>query len=105
MTPTFARLAVCTGRQVKVADRTAFVTEQADTVLVSPPGIQLAVDELVGRAAGGRSFVRPSGTEDVVRVYAEAATADEAAALSAQVSAVVHELGGGVGPAPGDGSS
>ena len=30
------------------------------------------VDELVRRYDGGRSFVRPSGTEDVVRVYAEA---------------------------------
>ena len=33
-----------------------------------------AIDAIVKDHASGRSFVRPSGTEDVVRVYAEAAT-------------------------------
>jgi phosphoacetylglucosamine mutase len=50
--------------------------------------------------AAGRSFVRPSGTEDVVRVYAEAATQEAADALAAAVVALVHARCGGVGPAP-----
>ena len=48
----------------------------------------------------GRCFVRPSGTEDVVRVYAEAETqaqADELALLTAQAA---HEHAGGKGPKP-----
>ena len=37
----------------------------------------------------GRCFVRPSGTEDVVRVYAEAATAAEVEVLiAASVEAI-----------------
>jgi len=42
----------------------------------------------------GRVLVRPSGTEPVVRILAEAPTADEAAALCARIAALVsQELG------------
>ena len=40
----------------------------------------------------GRSFVRPSGTEDVVRVYAEAATKQEADSLAQTVADIVKEM-------------
>ncbi len=58
--------------KVVVGDRNAFKTEDAERRLVNPPGLQEKINELVRRYEGGRSFVRPSGTEDVVRVYAEA---------------------------------
>lgn len=58
--------------KVVVADRNQVKTEDAERRLVSPPGLQEKINELVRRYDGGRSFVRPSGTEDVVRVYAEA---------------------------------
>jgi phosphoacetylglucosamine mutase len=48
----------------------------------------------------GRSFVRPSGTEDVVRVYAEAATQEQADELALVVARHVHRVAGGVGPEP-----
>ena len=38
----------------------------------------------------GRCFVRPSGTEDCVRVYAEAATQDAADALAAAAIGAIH---------------
>jgi phosphoglucosamine mutase len=42
----------------------------------------------------GRVLVRPSGTEPVVRVLAEAPTAEEARALCARIAALVtRELG------------
>ena len=44
--------------------------------------------------------MRPSGTEDVVRVYAEAATQQAADKLAAQVARHVHELAAGVGTPP-----
>jgi len=40
---------------------------------------------------GGRVLVRPSGTEPVVRVLAEAPTKEEAEALCARIAALVHE--------------
>ena len=58
--------------KVVVGDRNAFRTEDAERRLVSPSRLQTKIDELVRRYEGGRSFVRPSGTENVVRVYAEA---------------------------------
>jgi phosphoacetylglucosamine mutase len=64
--------------KVTVADRNAFRTEDAERRLVSPAGLQAKINDLVRRYEGGRSFVRPSGTEDVVRVYAEAAVRSQA---------------------------
>ena len=48
----------------------------------------------------GRAFVRPSGTEDVVRVYAEAATQAGADDLALAVARHVHAAARGVGPLP-----
>jgi phosphoglucosamine mutase len=43
---------------------------------------------------GGRILVRPSGTEPVIRVLAEAETAQEAETLCARIAALVRrELG------------
>ena len=64
--------------KVVVADRHAFRTEDAERRLVSPPHLQDKINDMVRRYEGGRSFVRPSGTEDVVRVYAEAAVRNQA---------------------------
>ena len=64
--------------KVVVSDRNVFRTEDAERRLVSPLGLQAKIDDLVKKYDGGRSFVRPSGTEDVVRVYAEAALKGQA---------------------------
>ena len=64
--------------KVVVVDRHIFKTEDTERRLVSPPGLQAKIDELVRRYEAGRSFVRPSGTEDVVRVYAEASVKAQA---------------------------
>lgn len=81
--------------KVTVGDRNAFVTEDAERRLVSPPGLQNKINELVRRYEGGRSFVRPSGTEDVVRVYAEAGTKALADELAFKVAGLVYDEAGG----------
>lgn len=55
-------------------DRYAFTTTDAERKVEKPEGLQSKIDEAVKEFEGGRSFVRPSGTEDCVRVFAEAAT-------------------------------
>lgn len=60
--------------KVFVKDRYAFSTEDAERKVVTPEGLQAGVEAIVAQTEKGRSFVRPSGTEDCVRVYAEAAT-------------------------------
>ena len=85
-------------RQAKlpVADRSRVVTVEDESRLVAPVELQAAIDRLVAARRNGRAFVRPSGTEDVVRVYAEADTVEAADALCAEVVKVTHELAGGV---------
>lgn len=56
--------------------------------------------DIAEKYEGGRSFVRPSGTEDVVRVYAEASTQKSADALAREVAIQVFRLGGGIGEEP-----
>ncbi|KAK9491925.1 hypothetical protein V1508DRAFT_420368 [Lipomyces doorenjongii] len=72
--------------RVVVKDRTAFKTEDAERRLIEPKGLQGHIDALVKKYKSGRSFVRASGTEDAVRVYAEAATRLEADELAVKVS-------------------
>ncbi|THH16809.1 hypothetical protein EW146_g3882 [Bondarzewia mesenterica] len=81
--------------KVVVADRHAFQTEDAERRLVSPRGLQAKIDDLMKRYDGGRSFVRPSGTEDVVRVYAEAIIRAQADELAFRVAGLVYDETGG----------
>lgn len=76
--------------KVKVTDRSAFKTTDADTKLTHPPHLQPQIDELITRVGKGRAFVRPSGTEDVVRVYAEAATREECDWLADKIAALIQ---------------
>uniref|UniRef100_A0A3B3ZL75 Phosphoacetylglucosamine mutase n=2 Tax=Periophthalmus magnuspinnatus TaxID=409849 RepID=A0A3B3ZL75_9GOBI len=86
--------------KVKVADRRVIDTTDAERRALSPAGLQDAIDALVKKYSLARSFVRPSGTEDVVRVYAEADTQESADALAHEVSLAVYRLAGGVGDEP-----
>ncbi|XP_065088319.1 phosphoacetylglucosamine mutase [Ochlerotatus camptorhynchus] len=86
--------------KIKVEDRSVITTTDAERVCVTPEGLQDAINEIVAKYNKGRSFVRPSGTEDVVRVYAEAATKEDTLQLALEVANVVYDKAGGVGPQP-----
>ncbi|XP_007561014.1 phosphoacetylglucosamine mutase [Poecilia formosa] len=86
--------------KVKVSDRRVIDTTDSERRAVTPAGLQEAIDDLVKKYEKARSFVRPSGTEDVVRVYAEADTQESADALAHEVSLAVYGLAGGVGDEP-----
>ncbi|XP_028996313.1 phosphoacetylglucosamine mutase isoform X2 [Betta splendens] len=86
--------------KVKVSDRRVIDTTDAERRAVRPAGLQETIDSLVKKYRQARSFVRPSGTEDVVRVYAEAETQESADALAHEVSLAVYRLAGGVGDEP-----
>lgn len=79
--------------RVEVADRSIFKAYDAERKLESPPGLQTKVDSLMSRYNKGRSFARASGTEDAVRVYAEAASRSEADDLATRVANAVREAG------------
>lgn len=86
--------------KVKVKDRTVIKTTDAERKTTSPAGLQEAIDEIVLKYPKGRSFVRPSGTEDVVRVYAESNSQENTDRLAVEVGLKVYELAGGVGDKP-----
>eukprot|EP00897_Mesotaenium_endlicherianum_P002918 jgi/Mesen1/2654/ME000167S01806 len=86
--------------KVRVADRTKIETTDAETRVVAPAGLQDAIAAAAAEHERGRAFVRPSGTEDVVRVYAEAASQASADALAQAVALHVHRLAGGSGAPP-----
>jgi phosphoacetylglucosamine mutase len=82
---------------VRVADRGVITTTADEGRATGPPGLQEALDAAAAAAGpAARTFVRPSGTEDVVRVYAEAGTADAARALAAAAEEAVRAWAGGV---------
>ncbi|KAJ0170797.1 hypothetical protein K1T71_013569 [Dendrolimus kikuchii] len=90
----------CRQLKVTVQDRNAISTADAERQCTSPEGLQTKIDDLVSKYKSGRSFVRPSGTEDVVRVYSEADTQENADKLAAEVAQAVFDLAGGVGDRP-----
>lgn len=79
--------------KVTVPNRNKFTTVEgtAERKLATPVRLQAKIDEIVAKYKYGRSFVRASGTEDAVRVYAEANSRTEAEELTASVVAIVRE--------------
>ncbi|GFO41969.1 phosphoacetylglucosamine mutase [Plakobranchus ocellatus] len=86
--------------KIKVEDRNIVKTTDAERRTTSPPGLQEAIDQLVAGYKFGRAFVRPSGTEDVMRVYAEADTRENADKLAYEVGLQVYDLARGIGDKP-----
>lgn len=90
-------------RQLKlcVKDRSLIETTDADRRVLRPSELQTEIDRLVNSSPlKSRSFVRPSGTEDVVRIYAESISQEETDLLANKVAKIVYDLAGGVGERP-----
>ncbi|KAK4962156.1 Phosphoacetylglucosamine Mutase [Elasticomyces elasticus] len=81
--------------RVEVKDRNAWktVAGTAERKLETPREAQEMIDGAVGKYKEGRSFVRASGTEEAVRVYAEASTRGEADDLANNVANLVKRIG------------
>lgn len=75
--------------KVPVQERSIFKVTDADRKLESPKGLQSKIDALIG--PGCRAFLRPSGTENVVRVFAEANTQTEADRLGTEIARLVQQ--------------
>ena len=71
-------------RQMKlpVANKSSIVCSEDETSVVEPKALQEELDTCMKEVENGRCFVRPSGTEDIVRIYAEAKTEELARQLA-----------------------
>ena len=74
-----------------VKDRTKFKVVWDESKLTQPIELQQKIDELVAGTNEGKAFVRPSGTEDILRLYAEARTVPEMEALA---NTILQEIEG-----------
>ncbi|KAG2228783.1 hypothetical protein INT48_000917 [Thamnidium elegans] len=91
--------------KVVVSDRHIFKTTNAERQLVEPAGLQAEIDSLVAKYSNALCLLivylySASGTEDAVRVYAEAATRAETDDLAFKVAQLVYDRAGGVGARP-----
>ncbi len=68
--------------KVSVPDKSMISCSEDETRILTPAAMQDDLDAAMNSVTNGRCFVRPSGTEDVVRIYAEADTQEEANELS-----------------------
>lgn len=81
--------------KVRVPDRSFIVTTDAERRVAEPKILQERIDAAVVAMEKGRCFVRPSGTEDVVRIYAEANTQQAADDLASAVGKIVEAVAAG----------
>ncbi|CAD24935.1 PHOSPHOACETYL-GLUCOSAMINE MUTASE [Encephalitozoon cuniculi GB-M1] len=83
---------------VKIVDKNSIKVDQKNQV-IEPKELQDKID-VEALSLGGRSFVRPSGTEDVVRVYAECPSEADADLLCLKVAQHVYDMCNGIGDHP-----
>lgn len=69
--------------KIPVPKKDHIICADDEMTVVSPPMLQAALDAaMANQGPMSRCFVRPSGTENVVRIYAEAETKADADALA-----------------------
>lgn len=86
--------------KVKVADRSVITCNSNESCCLQPASVQPLLQTAMQEVTKGRTFIRPSGTEDVVRVYAEAASREEADSLANAAARIVYDICAGVGDRP-----
>lgn len=79
--------------KIKVNDRTKIKITENERKCIEPIELQTEIDKLVTKFGNNsRSFVRPSQTEDIVRVYAESNSQEDANELAEQVANKVKQF-------------
>jgi phosphoacetylglucosamine mutase len=68
--------------KMPVPNKSLIVCSADEASVEAPADLQLALNAAMQKTPCGRAFVRPSGTEDCVRIYAEAETQDAANKLA-----------------------
>lgn len=74
----------------KVNDKGNFKMIEDESRLTEPAELQADIDEMVSKVSEGKAFVRPSGTEDYVRLYAEASSIEERETLAKSILDLVE---------------
>ena len=75
-----------------VSNRNNFRTQWDESRLTDPKALQDAIDRFCYDVEGGRAFVRPSGTEDILRLYVEAKSPIDVDLLAHQILQQIEEI-------------
>ncbi len=65
---------MCMNTKMQVTYRLRIKLVKTEDRITEPKSVQDEIDSIVSKYPGSRAFARPSGTEDFVRIYAEADT-------------------------------
>ena len=68
-----------------------FITNEDDSKIIEPKNMQIIIDELSNKYANSKIYVRPTGTEDYLRVYAESETDDNCEKIIEELSKRLKE--------------
>ena len=77
--------------KIKVNDRHVFKMIDDESRLTQPIEVQEDIDKLLETVEEGKAFVRPSGTEDILRLYAEAKTEEQMDQLGEGICALFDD--------------
>jgi len=72
--------------KIKVKNRTLIQVQYDQSRITSPIEIQEKIDEICKDYEMGRCFLRPSGTEDIVRCYVEAVNPEDGKAIQKRIT-------------------
>ncbi|KAI5153270.1 phosphoacetylglucosamine mutase [Enteropsectra breve] len=82
---------------VRIKDKNIIKVDSQNNVM--SPDIQKDISQ-IAMSYKGRAFVRPSGTEDLVRVFAECASELQCDKMALNVAQIVYDSCEGIGPQP-----
>ena len=68
-----------------------FITNEDDSKIIEPKNMQIIIDELSNKYANSKIYVRPTGTEDCLRVYVESETDDNCEKIIEELSKSLNE--------------
>ena len=68
-----------------------FITNEDDSKIIEPKNMQIIIDELSNKYANSKIYVRPTGTEDYLRVYVESETDDNCKKIIEELSKRLKE--------------
>jgi len=78
--------------KIEVPNRDLIKTKDAGRICTEPTNLQPLIDSTVSKyGSDSRAFVRPSGTEDVVRIYAESSDQGSAEELANDIAELIKK--------------
>lgn len=77
--------------KMTIKDKSIFIPNEDESRLTNPLSVQNEIDSIVSKYSKARCFIRPSGTEDVVRLYAEAEKESDVTSILQHMSSILKD--------------